>query len=93
MTPNETNVNCILDPIVEAVLDRHDEAIGAAEQQLRQAAGISEGDDAAELALYNLADAGNAALDEAAGIAFWAGAAFARGVNVAAGEVMAGDND
>ena len=66
---------------------RHDKAIGAAEQQLRQAAGISKGDDAAELALFNLADAGNAALDEACGIAFWAGTAFARGVNVAAGDL------
>ncbi len=85
MLGNESDVNSILDPIIEGVLMRHDEAMGAAENQLRQVAGIAEDDDLAGLALFNLAHAGNAVLDEACGIAFWAGAAYARGVDVAAG--------
>jgi hypothetical protein len=93
MLGNESDVNSILDPIIEGVLMRHDEEIGAAEHQLRQGAGIAEDDDLAGLALYNLADATNAALDEACGFAFWAGAAYARGVNVAAGAELVINED
>ena len=62
-----------LDDLIGDVLGRHDVAIGAAEQRLRQVAGIAEDDDAADLALYDLASATNAAMIEAANIAFWAG--------------------
>ena len=67
--------------------------MGAAEQQLRQVAGISEDDDLADLALFNLAHAANTALNEACSIAYWAGAAFSRGVNVAAGVELATVDD
>jgi hypothetical protein len=87
MTYSEQSVTSILDPIIESVLMRNDVAIGAAEGQLRQVAGIAEDDDPADLALYNLADAGNAALNEACQSAFFAGCAYGRGVNVAAGEL------
>jgi hypothetical protein len=93
MLCNESDVNSILDPIIESVLMRHDEAIGAAENQLRQVAGIAEDDDLAGLALFNLAHEANAALDEACGIAFWAGAAFARGVAVAVGAELVINED
>jgi len=68
---SEASVN--LDDLIGDVLNRHDVAIGAAEQRLRQVAGIAENDDAADLALYDLAGATNAAMIEACRIAFWAG--------------------
>ena len=85
MSQSEPNVTDILDSIIEGVLMRNDAAMATAERQLCQVAGINPDDDLADLALFNVADAANKALFEACSITFWAGAAYGRGVNVAAG--------
>jgi len=78
MTPNEPNVNCILDPVVEAVLDQFDPELGALEKEFFSLAELEQ-DSEADAVYLLMIDAIGDMYGQAIRCAFWAGAAFGSG--------------
>jgi len=78
MTYNEPSVNCILDPIVEAVLDQFDPELGALEKEFFSLAELEE-DSEADAVYLLMIDAIGDMYAQAIRCAFWTGAAFGSG--------------